>query len=337
MPPVLCSFDAIEASPIRPLLRSFDRARRTRAQPAALRRSHRLRVAHAPSLARTMSAATSHHASALAGARNLASSRSVRGAAIRATARVARSAPRGASLRVNAERATPPPLFRPAPPRPRDIRRVASAPPRVTARERASRGVCHRNRPGPPPADPTPRRDRADRPPSPRTRRAPARSSDDADPRAGTRARSPTRRLASARDHRGGPSRASAPRDDDVVAPYPQLDREPGGFVTRRVSDALSGFEGEEKEGRISTRRSGSSLSNALAPTGRRVRRGRAIIRAPIILTDPPPPSSPRGGFVVSPPSSSWRAASEKNLEVMRSFPSNTPRVPGRTSAWTSR
>ena len=50
-----------------------------------------------------MSAATSHHATALAGARNLASSRSVRGAAIRATARVARSAPRGGSLRVNAE------------------------------------------------------------------------------------------------------------------------------------------------------------------------------------------------------------------------------------------
>ena len=171
MPPVLCSFDAIEASPIRP--RRGPRARRTRAQPAALRRSHRLRVAHAPSLARTMSAATSHHATALAGARNLASSRSVRGAAIRATARVARSAPRGASLRVNAEGTTPP-LFRPAPPRPRDIRRVASAPPRVTARERASRGVCHRNRPGDL-ADPTPRRDRADPDPPRRGRGAPPR------------------------------------------------------------------------------------------------------------------------------------------------------------------
>lgn len=172
MPPVLCSFDAIEAFPIRP--RRGPRARRSRAQPAALRRSHRLRVAHAPSLARTMSAATSHHATALAGARNLASSRSVRGAAIRATARVARSAPRGASLRVNAEGTTPPPLLRPAPPRPRDIRRVASAPPRVTARERASRGVCHRNRPGDL-ADPTPRRDRADPDPPRRGRGAPPR------------------------------------------------------------------------------------------------------------------------------------------------------------------
>ena len=120
-------------------------------------------------------------------------------------------------------------------------------------------------------------------------------------PRAGTRARSPTRRLASARDHRGGPSRASAPRDDDVVAPYPQLDREPGGFVTCRVSDALSRFRRRRKRREDLDETVGvESSSNALAPTGRRVRRGRAIIRAPIILTDPPP-SSPRGGFVVSP------------------------------------
>ena len=120
-------------------------------------------------------------------------------------------------------------------------------------------------------------------------------------PRAGTRARSPTRRLASAKYHRGGPSRASAPRDDDVVAPYPQLDREPGGFVTCRVSDALSRFRRRRKRREDLDETVGvESSSNALAPTGRRVRRGRAIIRAPIILTDPPP-SSPRGGFVVSP------------------------------------
>lgn len=109
-------------------------------------------------------------------------------------------------------------------------------------------------------------------------------------PRAGTRARSPTRRVASARDHRGGPSRASAPRDDDVVAPYPQLDREPGGFVTCRVSDALSRFRRRRKRREDLDETVGvESSSNALAPTGRRVRRGRAIIRAPIILTDPPP------------------------------------------------
>jgi hypothetical protein len=287
MPPVLCSFDAIEAFPIRP--RRGPRARRSRAQPAALRRSHRLRVAHAPSLARTMSAATSHHATALAGARNLASSRSVRGAAIRATARVARSAPRGASLRVNAEGTTPPPYC--APPRPAPATSGASPPrlpasPRANARPAAcvtetARVTWQTRRHVATGRIPTPLAADAARPRAIERRRG---------PRAGTRARSPTRRLASARDHRGGPSRASAPRDDDVVAPYPQLDREPGGFVTCRVSDALSRFRRRRKRREDLDETVGvESSSNALAPTGRRVRRGRAIIRAPIILTDPPP------------------------------------------------
>ena len=256
-----------------------------------------------------MSAATSHHATALAGARNLASSRSVRGAAIRATARVARSAPRGGSLRVNAEGPTPPPNPPPpppppysAPPRPAPATSGASPPrlpasPRANARPAAcvtetARVTWQTRRHVATGRIPTPLAADAARPRAIERRRG---------PRAGTRARSPTRRLASARDHRGGPSRASAPRDDDVVAPYPQLDREPGGFVTCRVSDALSRFRRRRKRREDLDETVGvESSSNALAPTGRRVRRGRAIIRAPIILTDPPP-SSPRGGFVVSP------------------------------------
>ena len=236
-----------------------------------------------------MSAATSHHATALAGARNLASSRSVRGAAIRATARVARSAPRGASLRVNAEGTTPPPLFRPAPPRPRDIRRVASAPPRVTARERASRGVCHRNRPGDL-ADPTPRRDRADPDPPRRGRGAPPRDrattrTPRGDPRAITdatprvRERPPRRPLARFRPPRRRRRRA-------LPSARPRAGR------LRHVSRLRRAFRFRRRRKRredLDETVGVESSSNALAPTGRRVRRGRAIIRAPIILTDPPP------------------------------------------------
>jgi|MDSW01.1.fsa_nt_gb hypothetical protein len=297
MPPVLCSFAAIEASPIRP--------RRSSRAPHA--RTTRRASPEPPPPRRSRSLTRANDVRRDVPPRHRARGRAQLGLVqVRSRSRDSRHRarrPERATRRLPARqrRGYDPPTYS-APPRPAPATSGASPPrlpasPRANARPAAcvtetARVTWQTRRHVATGRIPTPLAADAARPRAIERRRG---------PRAGTRARSPTRRLASAKYHRGGPSRASAPRDDDVVAPYPQLDREPGGFVTCRVSDALSRFRRRRKRREDLDETVGvESSSNALAPTGRRVRRGRAIIRAPIILTDPPP-SSPRGGFVVSP------------------------------------
>ena len=211
MPPVLCSFDAIEASPIsvRDGSSRAPHARTTRRaspEPPPPRRSRSLTRANdvrrdVPPRHRARGRAQLGLVQVRSRSRDSRHARASPG-----------SAPRGASLRVNAEGTTPPPPPYSAPPRPAPATSGASPPrlpasPRANARPAAcvtetARVTRQTRRHVATGRIPTPLAADAARPRAIERRRG---------PRAGTRARSPTRRLASARDHRGGPSRASAP------------------------------------------------------------------------------------------------------------------------------
>ena len=284
MPPVLCSFAAIEASPIRP--------RRSSRAPHA--RTTRRASPEPPPPRRSRSLTRANDVRRDVPPRHRARGRAQLGLVqVRSRSRDSRHRarrPERATRRLPARQRRgydPPPYS--APPCPAPATSGASPPrlpasPRANARPAAcvtetARVTWQTRRHVATGRIPTPLAADAARPRAIERRRG---------PRAGTRARSPTRRVASARDHRGGPSRASAPRDDDVsrLTLRSTASREASSRVASPtrfpVSKAKKKKGGSRRDGR------GRVSSNALAPTGRRVRRGRAIIRAPIILTDPP-------------------------------------------------
>ena len=214
MPPVLCSFDAIEAFPIRP--RRGPRARRSRHNPprfAGATASASLTLPHSRERCPPRRPTTPPRSRARATWPRPGPFAEPRFAPPRASPGARHAAPPCASTpRVRPPPPTPP---RPAPPPRHPARRLRASP---RHRARTSRGVCHRNRPGDL-ADPTPRRDRADPDPPRRGRGAPPRDrattrTPRGDPRAITdatrrvRERPPRRPLARFRPPRGRRRRA---------------------------------------------------------------------------------------------------------------------------------